>query len=170
MRKILATILALALLMSLGVTAAFASGEPEEYDVVAARVEAFMGGGDASGEASGGSNEPVVYEPGTVTQNPDGSVTVTGGVVETVEAATLILEDAGPVEGKLLTLVSQGIEVPVEDGTYKDATLVVTDYIHREDGLYTGAMTQSAGTAWRTAVMIDGGAFDAATSATVVPE
>ena len=166
MRKILATILALALLLSLGATAAFASGEPEEYDVVAARVEAFMGGGDASGEASGGSNEPVVYEPGTVTQNPDGSVTVTGGVVETVAADTLILKDAGPVAGKLLTLVSQGIEVPVEDGTYKDATLVVTDYIHHDDGLYTGFMTQSAGTAWRTAVMIDGGAFDAATSAT----
>ena len=166
MRKILAILLALTLLMSLGV-AAFASGEPadEEYDVVAARVEAFMGTDDASGEASG-SNEPVVYEPGTVTQNADGSVTVTGGVVETVSADTLILEDVGPVEGKLLTLVSEGVEVPVADGTYADATLVVTDYIHYDDGLYTGAMTKSNGTAWRTAIMIDGGAFDAATSAT----
>ncbi len=166
MRKILSIVLAATLLLSLGMTAAFASGEAEEYDVVAARVEAFMGGGDASGEASSGSNEPAVYEPGTVTQNPDGSVTVTGGVVESVSADTLILDGAGPVEGKLLTLVADGIEVPVEDGTYKNADLVVTDYIHYDDGLYTGAMTKSAGTAWRTAVMIDGGAFDAATSAT----
>ena len=167
MRKILAALLALTLLMTLGLTGAFASGEAgDEYDVVAARVEAFMGGGDASGEASSGSNEPVVYEPGTVTANPDGSVTVTGGVVETVSADTLILQDVGPVEGKLLTLVADGVEVPVEDGTYANATLVVTDYIHYDDGLYTGAMTKSAGTAWRTAVMIDGGAFDAATSAT----
>ena len=167
MRKFLAVLMALALLASLGVTA-LASGEPsdDEYDVVAARVEAFMGGGDASGEASGGSNEPVVYEPGTVTQNPDGSVTLTRGVVETISADTLILEDVGPVEGKLLTLVADGVEVPVADGTYKNATLVVTDYIHHDDGLYTGAMTKSAGTAWRTAVMIDGGKFDAATSAT----
>jgi len=167
MRKILAAFLAVTLLMTLGLTGAFASGEAgDEYDVVAARVEAFMGGGDASGEASSGSSEPVVYEPGTVTANPDGSVTVTGGVVETVSAGTLILQDVGPVEGKLLTLVADGIEVPVEDGTYANATLVVTDYIHRDDGLYTGAMTKSAGTAWRTAVMIDGGKFDAATSAT----
>ncbi|MGM9614179.1 MAG: hypothetical protein ACI3W7_01450 [Oscillospiraceae bacterium] len=166
MRKFLAILCAAALVLSLGVTGAFASGEAaEEYDVVAARVEAFLGGDDsASGEASG-SNEPVVYEPGTVTQNPDGSVTVTGGVVETVSADKLILEDVGPVEGKLLTLVANGIEVPVEDGTYENATLVVTSYIHPEDGLYTGGMTNSAGTAWRTAVMIDG-TFDAATSAT----
>ena len=69
MRKILAALLAVTLLMTLGLTGAFASGEAagDEYDVVAARVEAFMGGGDASGEASSGSNEPVVYEPGTVT-------------------------------------------------------------------------------------------------------
>ncbi len=169
MKKQLAILCVLAMLLSLGMTSAFASGEPaeEEYDAAAARVEAFMGGGGpGSGEASGGSNEPVVYEPGTVTRNGDGSVTVTGGVTETVEADTLILQGAGPVEGKLLTLVSEGIEVPVADGTYKDAVLVVTDYIHREDGLYTGAMTKSAGTAWRTAVMIDGGAFDAAASAT----
>lgn len=168
MRKFLAVLCALALIVSLGVTGAFASGEAadEEYDVVAARAEAFLGGDDsASGEASG-SNEPVVYEPGTVTQNADGSVTVTGGVVETVSADKLILEDVGPIEGKLLTLVAGGIEVPVEDGAYENATLVVTDYIHPDEGLYTGAMTQSAGTAWRTAVMIDGGAFDAATSAT----
>ena len=164
MKKLTAMIVVLTLLLSLGAAGAFASGEAE-YDVVAARVEAFMGGGDASGEASG-SEEAKVYEPGTVTRNPDGSVLVTGGVTETIMADTLILSDVGPVEGKLLTLVSGGIEVPVADGTYKDAALVVTDYIHREDGLYTGAMTKSSGTAWRTAVMIDGGAFDAATSAT----
>ena len=167
MRKIFAAILAVALLLSLGAAGAFASGEPagDDYDVNAARIEAFLGGGGGSGEASG-SNEPAVYEPGTVTNNPDGSVTVTGGVVESVTAGTLILKDAGPVEGKLLTLVADGVEVPVEDGTYTNAALVVTDYIHYDDGLYIGAMTQSAGTAWRTAVLIDGGAFDAATSAT----
>ena len=165
MKRTLSLLLSLAMLLSLGITGAFASGEAseDEYDVNAARVEAFMGGG--SEEASGGA-DAVVYEPGTVIENPDGSVTVTGGVAETVSAETLILEGVGPVEGKLLTLVSEGVELPVEDGTYKDAALVVTDYIHYEDGLYTGAMTKSAGTAWRTAIMIDGGAFDAATSAT----
>ena len=166
MRKYLALICALALVFSLGVTA-LASGEPseQEYDAVAARVEAFMGGGDASGEASG-SGEPAALDPGTVTVNEDGSVTVTGGVTETVRAATLILQDVGPVKGKLLTLVSNGVEVPVENGVYKNAVLVVTSYIHPDDGLYAGPMTSSKGTAWRTAVMVDGNQIDAATSAT----
>ena len=165
MKKVLSLLCVFTLLLSLGAVSAFASGEPseEEYDAVAARAEAFLGGG--SGEASG-SNEPVVYEPGTVTTNPDGSVTVTGGVTDTVEAAVLILEDVGPVKGKLLTLVSEGVEVPVEDGVYQNAALVVTDYIHPDEGLYTGPMTSSKGTAWRSAVVIDNGAFDAATSAT----
>lgn len=167
MRKFLAIFCAVALVLSLGVTGAFASGEAEEeYDVVAARMEAFLGGDDsASGESSGGT-EAVVYEPGTVTQNADGSVTVTGGVVETVSADKLILEGVGPVEGTLLTLVANGIEVPVEDGTYENASLVVTGYIHEEEGLYTGGMTNSAGTAWRTAVMIDGETVDEANSVT----
>ena len=164
MRKILSLLCVTALVLSLCVTVSFASGEasPEEYDVNAARAEAFMGSAGASGEASGAK----VYEPGTVTVNADGSVTVAGGVTETVSADVLILQDVGPVAGKLLTLVSGGIELPVADGVYYDASLVVTDYIHPEDGLYTGGMTRSAGTAWRTAVMIDGGAVDTASSVT----
>jgi hypothetical protein len=132
------------MVFSLGVTSAFASGE-------------------ASGEAS---SDTVAYEPGEVITNADGSVTVTGGVTETVKADVLTLEDVGPVEGKLLTLVSEGVEIPVADGTYTNAALVVTDYIHPDDGLYTSSTSASAGTAYRAAITIDGGAFDAATSAT----
>lgn len=138
----------------------------EVYDVDAARAATFMNS-SASGEASGSSGEAVVvYEPGKVIENADGSVTVTGGVVETVKADVLILEDVGPVKDKLLTLVADSVEIPIEDGTYKNAAIVVTDYIHPDDGLYSGSMTTSAGTAYRSAITFDGGVFDAATSAT----
>ena len=140
MKKLIAILCALTLVLSLG-TAAFASGE-------------------ASGEAAA----PV--EPGTVVTAPDGSVTVTGGVVETVSADVLTLQDVAPVDGKLLTLVVGGVETAIENGTYYDAVLVVTNYIHAEDGLYSGGMTNSAGTAWRTAILIDDGELVADNSVT----
>jgi hypothetical protein len=57
--------------------------------------------------------------------------------------------------GKYLTLVADGAELPIKAGTYKNASLVVTDAIHATDGLFNGGMTDGKNQPYRCAIMVD---------------
>ncbi len=139
--KLLALVMALCLLLSLS---AFASGEPaeEEYDVNAARIEAFgiitaeseSGSGEASGGSSG-SSEPVTYDVYVDESASYDSFTFDGSTY-------------GASDG-YLTVTVGGVQVDPADlnGTYNDVVFTVTGQIP--------AFVDGYASAYRTALYYD---------------
>ena len=77
-------------------------------------------------------------------------------ITESVSAPVIIIKEGAvpvPPEGKALTLTSQGIEIPVAPGEYKDAVLKITDdFVTPVDGFNNRC--------YRTALYIDSGGIN----------